>query len=119
MGGKTKLLDSRRLESLYSESRQYEQRVQAALQIVQKELTKLGDLSIQRTLAGQGSELRKTVSSVSDAMEMLKDNFDRTKRFIEAKLAGAVYVNPMRSNRTVAPFSQSSAAFPADPNLKR
>jgi cob(I)alamin adenosyltransferase len=119
MGGKTKLLDPERLESLYAESRQYEQNVQAALQTIQKELTKLGDITIQRTLAGQGNELRKSVSRLSEAMDALKENFERTKRFIDAKLAGAVYVSPIRSSRTDEPFKAAGAVFAYDPNLKR
>jgi len=121
MGGKSKLLDTHKLESLYQESRQYENLVMARMQTIQKEMAKLSELSIQQSRSGTGGPaLRAAVSKVSNAMETLKENFDQTKRFIDGKLAGAVNPGPLRKESHDQVRSAGNlGSFPMDPRLKR
>jgi hypothetical protein len=121
MGGKTKLLDLEQLEKLYAESRGYEQRVNTGLQVIQKELNKLNELSIRNAVARErGREWKKAVSLADNAIAALKENFEQTKRFIEVKLAGAVNLSPVRAHSS-SPAGQPrlAAAFPIDGKLKK
>ena len=97
MGGKSKLLDARKLESLYSQSRAYELQIQSGMQSIQKQLVSLSELSIQQPGgSAQSQMLRAAVVQAGDAIERLKANCEQTKRFVDAKLAGAVSVAPIR-----------------------
>ncbi|XID94294.1 hypothetical protein ACF3MZ_07155 [Paenibacillaceae bacterium WGS1546] len=121
MGGKTKLLDLRLLETLYAESRSYEHRASAGVQVIQRELAKLNELAIRQAIAGKrDNDLKKAVSRADGAIAALKENFEQTKRFMEVKLAGAVNLSPIRRNASgpVHPAS-SSEAFPFDARLKK
>lgn len=121
MGGKSKLLDAHKLESLYSHSRDYEQQILSGMQSIQKQLVSLSELSIQQPGGSTRSQmLRAAVMQASDAIERLKANCDQTKRFIDAKLAGAVSVAPIRPGKSSSVLNSSpSSTIPADIRLKK
>ena len=90
MGGKTKLLDPKILEVLYTESREYEKQTYNSLQIIRNELGKLRDPSFQQGLPEEkASQTKAAISNVSDAFEYLKEQLETMSRVIDVKLAGA------------------------------
>lgn len=90
MGGKSMLLDPKLLEKLFQESRSFERVAGECLNAIHAELSKLNDLALIRTLPGErGEQARSTIVGVTEAAELLKQDLDETKSFVDRKLAGA------------------------------
>jgi hypothetical protein len=90
MGGKSKILDPKQLESIYVESRRFAQKAETGIQTIEGELAKLNDPSFQSGLSGgQGEAAKAAISNVTNAIAALKETLSKTSQFIDQKLAGA------------------------------
>ncbi|WP_027088421.1 hypothetical protein [Cohnella panacarvi] len=90
MGGKAMLLDPKLLERLFQESRNFERLAGECMNAIHIQLSKLNDLALIRSLPGErGEQARSAIVGVTEAVEMLKQDLDETKHFVDRKLAGA------------------------------
>jgi len=90
MGGKSMLLDPKLLETLFQESRNFERLASECMNAIYIQLSKLNDLALIRSLPGErGEQARSAIVGVTEAVEMLKQDLDETKHFVDRKLAGA------------------------------
>lgn len=90
MGGKSMLLDPKLLEMLFQESRNFERMAGECMNAIHIQLSRLNDLALIRSLPGErGEQARSAIIGVTEAVEMLKQDLDETKLFVDRKLAGA------------------------------
>lgn len=118
MGGKSKIFDPKQLESIYLESRHFNQKVETSMHIIQSELAKLSDPSSQIGLAdGHGHDAKESISNLSDAIGVLKRTLETTNKFIEVRLAGAAQL--AQDKHLLAADVGRTQGFPMDLNLKK
>ena len=117
MGGKSRLFDPKLLESLYLASRRFNQQAEGGMHVIQSELAKINEFSLQnRLIAGHGEADKESVSSLNDAIGSLKQTLASTNKFIEIRLAGAAQLAQDKHAKYAA---SESKAIPMDWNLKK
>lgn|GEM_PF-1618403 len=121
MGGKARLLDEKLLEQLYADSNTFDQQANDNVKQLKTQLSLLADRTmLQRLPDGQADTVKAAVERLDQAVESLKESIDRTRRFIDMKLTGAVSFSD-RSADTARPLILSGhvKAFDGLAGLKK
>lgn len=99
MGGKSKLLDEKLLELLYTESSRFDQQANDNVKQLKRQLSNMADRTMLHLLAdGQAAIVKEAVERLDRSVESLKDSLDQMRRLIDMKLAGAVTFSDRSSN---------------------
>ncbi|MCD1257388.1 hypothetical protein B5M42_000875 [Paenibacillus athensensis] len=118
MGGKGKMLDPKQLDSIYFESRRFEQQAANSMQTIYQELTKLNDPAFQSRLSGEMGDTTKTaIANFGLAIDVLKDTLHHMSKFIDTKLAGAAQQAKEKLNKERT--DGANPLFTADKRLRK